>query len=190
MEPIKRRSFLKFLSTGIASLLLFPAMTCNKAGDLISSLRGILDAVEKALSLLSALSGLLPDAVNTAAAYLLKVCQFVADVDNVLQDQMTSAADKAVQILTWAGDLILPTVPPPIGPILQAVLAAVNHFLSLFGTDVDHAKTAARTRSGQVPKMDFNDSQRAQLKAMSGDAMKDKQAVADWQKKAMATPAK
>lgn len=187
---LTRRKFGQLSGLTLGSLLVGSWMSCNKAADLIGSLRGILDAVEKALSLLAALSGLLPDAVNTAAAWLIKVCEFVANVDNLLQDTMTSAADKMVQILNWAGDLILPTIPPPIGPILVAVLGAVNHFLSIFNTDVDHAKTAARTRSGEVPKMDFNDQQRAQLKAMSADALKDKQAVMDWQKKAMATPAK
>lgn len=190
MKTTNRRSFLQWLGTGMASLLLFPAMTCNKAGDLISSLRQILQAVEKALGALGLLSGLLPDTVNTAAKWLAAVCQFVVDVDNLLQDQMTSAADKAVQILTWAGGLVFPVIPPPIGPILQAVLSAVNHFLSYFSTDVDHAQAQARTRSTDVPKMEFDDKQRAELKAMAAEAAKDKQAVEDWQKKALATPAK
>lgn len=185
-----RRSFLRLVSLALGSFMLFPAMTCNKAGDLISSLRGILNAVEHALSLLGVLQGLLPDSVNTAAGYLLKVTHFVNEVGQILENETIAAADKARQILAMAGDLVFPVIPPPIGPILQAVAGAVGKFLSYFGTDVDNAAAAARGRMDNVPKMDFSPAQIAELKAIEATATKDSAAVMDWKQKAMATPAK
>lgn len=61
-------------------------MSCSKAGDLVQSLRGILNAVEKALAALSLLSGLLPDSVNAAARYLTLVCEYVDKVGRLLED--------------------------------------------------------------------------------------------------------
>lgn len=182
-----RRRFSQLLSMAAASLLMGSWTMCNKASDVISNLRGILQAVEKALAALSLLGGLLPDAVHTAARYLTVVCEFVVKVDDLLADQVTSANDKTRQILDWAGALVFPVIPPPIGPILQAVAAAVDKFLQMFGTDQAHARSA---KVDNPPKLEFDDSQRAQLKAMSTDAEKDKEAVADWEKKAMGTPSK
>lgn len=187
MTTRSRRSFLQFSGLGVATWLVSGWMSCSKATDMISNLRGILEQVEKALAALSLLGGLLPDAVNTAAKYLTAVCEFVINVDNLLLDELTSAADKTRQIMAWAGALVFPVIPPPIGPILQMVATAVDKFLSLFGTDVAHARSA---QVSNPPDMTLNDKQKAELRTLLERAKKDEQAVDDWQKKAMATPAK
>ena len=186
MEPRSRRSFLQLVG---ASLLLFPAMTCNKAGDLISSLRQILQAVEKALGLLSLLQGLLPDVVNMAAKYLLGVLDYVNKVANLLEDETQSAADKARQILSWATGLVVPTIPDQrVASIIKAVSGAVDHFLSYFGTNQAGAGAQARSLSSP-PNLTFSDKERQQLANIPPDAMTDQRAVEDWQKKALAVPA-
>ena len=187
MEPIRRRSFLSILGMGVASLLVFPAMTCNKAGDALSNLRGVLNAVEQALKLLGTLTNLLPDQVNTAATYLLKVVSFVDSVGQILENAGLAAADKARQILQLGGDLVFPVIPPPIGPILQAVAGAVDKFLSLFGTDAAHARSA---KVDNPPNLEFNQKQIDQLHQIEADAKRDRVAVEDWQRRALATPAK
>lgn len=163
-------------------------MFCNKAGDLIQSLRGVLNAVEHALGLLGALQGLLPDAVNTAAKYLLAVVGFVDSVGQIMENDTLNAADKARQILALAGPLVFPPIPPPMGPILQAVAAAVDKFLSHFGTDQAHAGAQARAVPGNVPDMNFNQKQRDELEKIEQDARKDKLLVEEWQKKALEQP--
>lgn len=186
---LSRREFSRLGSLGIGSLLLSSWMSCDKSNDLVSSLRGILQAVEKALTALSLLSGLLPDVVNTAADYLIKVCNFVDAVGQILESSAV-AADKASQILTLASDLVLPVVPPPVGPILASVVVAVNHFLSFFGTDINHAGAVAKTRVANVPDMNFDSKQREKIDAIARDAQKDRDDIKDWRRKAMAAPAK
>lgn len=183
-----RRWFAQRLALAAASLLLLPASLCNKAGDLISSLRNILATVEHALGLLGVLQGLLPDAVNTAAKYLIAVVSFVDSVGQIMENDTLNAADKARQILALAGPLVFPPIPPPIGPILQAVAKAVDAFLSHFGTDQAHAGAQARAVPGNVPDMSFNQKQRDELEAIEQQARKDRVLIEDWQKRAMAQP--
>lgn len=185
-----RREFSGRLAAAAASLLLLPASFCNKAGDLISSLRGILTAVEHALTLLGALQGLLPDVVNTAAKYLLAVVAFVDNAGQILENETITAVQKVQQILALAGDAALrvPVIPGQVGVILQAVAGALNHFLNSFGTDQEHAAVQARGVPGNVPNMSFDQGQRRQLEQIEADARKDKMAVEDWQRKALITP--
>lgn len=187
---LSRREFGRLGSLGMGSLLLSSWMSCEKSNDLISSLRGISQAAKKALTALSLLSGLLPDVVSTAADYLIKVFNFVDGVGRILEDESAQAVDKARQILAMAGGLILPVIPPPVGPILQSVAAAVNHFLSFFGTDVDHASAVARSQVSNVPNMNFTSKQKAELEAIEKDALQGRDDVKDWQRKASAVPAK
>lgn len=65
---------------------------------------------------------------------------------------------------------------------------AVNHFLSYFGTDVEHAGAAARGRMDNVPNMSFNQKQKDELHKIESDAVSDKAKAEDWQKRAAATP--
>lgn len=183
-----RRKFAGQVGAAAASLLLLPGMFCNKANDLIGSLRNILTTVEHALSLLGALQGLLPDVVNTAAKYLLAVVGFVDAVGQILENDSLNAPDKARQILALAGPLVFPTIGPPVGPILQAVAGAVDKFLSYFGTDQAHAGAQARAVPGNVPNMEFNQKQRQALEQIEQEARKDKGLIEDWQKRALAQP--
>lgn len=187
---ISRRTFSAQLSLAAAALLLLPGMFCNKANDLIQGLRGILNQVEAALKALSLLSGLLPAVVNMAAEYLLKVCQFVDQVGHMLEDQSTAAAEKARQILALAAGLAVPVIPnAAVQTIVAAVAAAVDKFLTYFGTDQAHAGVQARAVPAKLPNMDFNSQQRGELGQIEKDAERDKQAVEDWQKRAMAQQA-
>lgn len=166
-------------------------MSCNKASDLIGSLRGILTAVETALNALSLFQGLLPAVVNDAAKYLLAVTDYVDKVATLLEDETQSAVDKARQILGWATELTVPIIPDQrVASIVKAVSAAVDKFLSFFGTDQAHAAQVARA-TPKVPDLGpFSDRDKAQLKAIPPDAMRDSREIEDWQKKAMATPSK
>lgn len=185
-----RRRFGLQLGGAFASLLLLPGLQCNKASDLIQSLRQILQAVEKALSLLAMLGGLLPAVVNDVAKYLLGVLDYVDKVATLLEDETQSAADKARQILNWATALAVPKIPDErVATIVKAVAGAVDHFLSFFGTDQAGAGVLARSQAPpKVPNLSFSDKERQQLKAIAPDAMRDERAVEDWQKKAMVSP--
>lgn len=185
-----RRKFSKLFALA-ASLLLLPGLQCNQeASDLLTSLRGIVKSVETALGALGLLQGLLPDVVNQAAQYLLKVLKFVEDAANLLQDETQSATDKARQILSWAAGLVVPKIPDPkVQTIIAAVAAAVDKFLSYFGTDQAGAGVVARSQAPpKVPNLSFSEKEKQQLKAIPPDAMRDERAVEEWQKRATATP--
>lgn len=183
-----RRKFGMRLGLAAASFLLLPGMFCSKANDLIQSLRGILNAVEHALNLLSALQGLLPDTVNAVTQYLTKVVQFVDAVGQILESETAQTVDKVRQILVLAGELVVPVVPGQPGVILAAVAAAVNKFLSYFGTDQEHAGVQGRGVPGNVPNMEFDHKQKEELEAIEEQARKDKFLVEDWQRKALGKP--
>lgn len=187
---VSRRRFGAQLGAALASLLVLPGMFCNKASGLISSLRGILTAVEHALTLLGALQGLLPETVNTAARYLLAVVGFVDAVGQILENDAIAAMERAQQILNLAADAALqvPILPGQVGIILKAVAVALDKFLSYFGTDQAHAGQQARGAVPNVPNMSFNQGQRKEIEAIEADARKDKFLVEDWQRKALVTP--
>lgn len=183
-----RRRFGLGLGGLVASLLILPGLQCNKTGDLIQSLRQILQAVEKALGLLSLLQGLLPDVVNMAAKYLLDVLDYVNKVANLLEDETQSAADKARQILSWATSLTVPKIPDQrVATIIAAVAGAVDHFLSYFGTSQAGAGAQARSVVNP-PNLTFTDKEKKQLQDIPPNAMTDQRAVEDWQKRALASP--
>lgn len=181
-----RRTFAAQLGAAVASLLLLPAMFCNKANDLIQSLRGILGAVEHALSLLGALQGLLPAVVNDAAKYLLSVVSFVDSTGQILENDGLQAADKVRQILALAAGLVVPVIPnATVQGILTAVAAAVDKFLSHFGATATNARSVPVS---SVPNLEFNQKQRQELEQIEQDSRKDKVAIEDWQKRALAQP--
>lgn len=185
---VNRREFGRLSSLGLASWLLSGWMACNKASDLIQSLRQILGAVEAALAALSLFQGLLPDVVTTVAGYLRGVTDFVNKVANLLEDETQSALDKARQILSWATPLVVPTIPDErVAKLIRAVAAAVDKFLSFFGTDQAHAAQMARSMP-KVPDLAFSDKDRQLLKTIPPQAITDQHSVENWQKTAMATP--
>lgn len=181
-----RRKFGFQCLTCTLSLLLLGGWGCSKASDLIQSLRQILKSVETALGALSLLQGLLPDVVNKVAAYLLSVAKFVDDVGQLLESDTVTAGDKARQILQWASTLVMPVIPPPIGPILTAVAAAVDAFLSHFGANQQNAGAQARSVQN-VPNISLSQADRTMLAAIHSEALTDSQGIREWAAKAGGT---
>lgn len=192
MITFTRRQFGRLSSLTLVSLLVSSWMSCEKATTAIGDLRGILNAVETALKALNLLSGLLPEAVNKGAAYLLAVCQFVDDVGRILENDAINAIDKTRQILSWAAQLpLVSAIPEPIQTIARGVATAVDKFLSIFGTDAEHAGSVARARMDNPPDWlgkPLDAKSKDTLHAIEADAEKDKAAVEAWQNRALITP--
>jgi ABC-type transporter Mla subunit MlaD len=153
-----------------ALCLLLVGWSCNKTSDLLGSLQDILKRIEETLSRLGLMTGLLPDVIAQAAAYLSAVAQFVNDVSKLLENESLSTADKAKQILVWGTALGVPHVSNPnVQSAVMLVATAVDKFLSFW-------------RPTPPSEIKYTPDVHRYLASIESEAVTDKHKVEEWAK--------
>jgi hypothetical protein len=143
---------------------------CNKTGDMLSSLQDILKRIEDTLSRLGVMTGLLPDVIAQAAAYLAAAAEFVNNVGKLLENEAMSVAEKAKQILAWGDGLGVPHISnPTVQGIVMMVATAVDKFLNYW-------------RPTPPSEIKYTPDVHRYLTSIETEAMTDKHKVEEWAK--------
>jgi hypothetical protein len=164
----------RFFGLVAAMAALFPLIGCGEK-TVLDALRNILRVVEKALDQFAALTGLAGPIVETIKNYLQAVTRYVGKAAEILEDDKITNADKASQLITLAGNLLMPTLPDQRA---QAILITVANSLQMFLALFKDKSTRELSSFG------LSDTEKLELNVIESEAAVDRLAVGDWADKA------